>query len=159
MGVAAWRRVARTSAGAVIVALAVGCGSDSTGPDVLDNGSMSAKVDGASWSATTAIAATYNSNILGIAGTDAAGRSVGFGAAVSAPGTFTIAVTSPANGLVNEAGKAWQAAGSVGSGTITITAISATGAKGTFQFTAAPVAGTGATGNKVVTEGVFDVTF
>ncbi len=157
MGSAALARVVRRSIGVGLLVLGA-CSDDPTGVE-LANGSMSARVDGASWSASTAIAATYTNGVLGIAGTDGSGRSVGFGALATAPGTFTIGATSPANALVNEAGKAWQAAQSIGSGTITITAISATGAAGTFQFTAAPVSGTGATGNRVVTEGVFDVTF
>ena len=138
--------------------VALGC-SDSTEPPLLANGSMSAQLDGASWVASTAIAAAWSNNILTIAGTDGQQRTIGMGAQVSAPGTFTIAATSPANGAVNLGGPVWMAVGNLGSGSITVTSISATGATGTFQFTATPVAGSGATGNKVVTQGVFDVTF
>jgi hypothetical protein len=46
-----------------------------------------------------------------------------------------------------------------GSGTITITSISATGASGTFSGTLVAQAGSGASGNKVITNGAFTVTF
>jgi hypothetical protein len=42
---------------------------------------------------------------------------------------------------------------------VTLAAISATGASGTFSFTAVPLPGSATTGNKVVTNGVFNVTF
>jgi hypothetical protein len=44
-----------------------------------------------------------------------------------------------------------------GTGTLTITQLSATGVAGTFSFTAVPLAG--ATGDKAVTAGAFNVTF
>ena len=46
-----------------------------------------------------------------------------------------------------------------GSGSVTITSLSSTAARGNFAFTAPPSAGSGATGNRVITEGVFNVTF
>jgi hypothetical protein len=42
---------------------------------------------------------------------------------------------------------------------VTITSLTSTSAAGTFTLTLAPTAGTGATGNKVITNGVFNVTF
>ena len=150
-------------AAAALVSIGLaGCGSttDPTGPT---NGSLTAKIDGSSWSAAT-IAVTYASGILAIAGTDAGGRTVGFGLGpVSAPGTFPSGPTSPTNAslqiITGSTAQAWQAAQTLGSGTVTVTAISATHAAGTFQFVVVPVAGTGATGNKAITQGAFDVTF
>ena len=56
----------------------------------------------------------------------------------------------------------WQAnglGGGTGSGSVTLTSISATGAAGTFSFVVPPTAFSGAIGNKTVTEGAFNVTF
>lgn len=145
-------------AGLILAAMLVGCGSDSTGP-ALANGSLSAKIDGSTFNANAAIAATYSGGILAIAGTDTQGRTIGLGGQVTAAGTFTAGATSPTNFSVVAGSAGWQAALTLGSGSFTVTSISTTGAKGTFQFTAGPLAGTGATGNKVVTEGAFDVTF
>ncbi len=145
-------------AGLVLAATMAGCGSDPAGPG-LANGSMSAKIDGSNFNASVAIAATYSGGILAIAGTDGQGRTIGLGGQVAAPGTFTVGATNPTNFSVTTGSAGWQAAITTGSGSFTVTSISATGAKGTFQFTAGPLAGTGATGNKVVTEGAFDVTF
>jgi len=142
----------------LVAALALsGCGSDPTAPP-LTNGSITAQIDGGSFTATT-IAATYQSGIMGLAGTDAQGRSIGIGAQIPGPGTYTVGVTSPANFSVTIGSAAWQAAITLGSGSVTVTSISAAGAKGTFQFTAAPLPNTTATGTKAVTAGTFDVKF
>jgi hypothetical protein len=99
-------------------------------------GTMSAVINGTAWSTTCVTTA-------------------------SGPGTFSMS-SGAANALVNllpASAAAWTANVTGGSGTITLTALSQTGASGTFSFTAVPLAGTGATGNKVVTGGVFSVTF
>ena len=152
------RRAWLRPAGAVALVLAMGgCSTQPTAPQPT-NGSMTARIDGTNFTAT-AIAATYTNGILGLGGTDSQGRTIGIGGQVPGPGTFTVGVTSPANFSVTIAGAGWQAAISLGSGSFTVTSISAAGAKGTFQFTAGPVPGTAATGNKVVTAGGFDVQF
>lgn len=56
----------------------------------------------------------------------------------------------------------WFATDVQGSGTLTINTLTGTGASGTFSFMAPPApagSGAGATGTKVVTSGVFNVTF
>ncbi len=153
-GIRQW--VVRAGAAGLTMALC-GCGTNS---NLLQptNGSMTAKIDGTSFSAA-AVSATYTSGILGLGGTDSQGRTIGIGGQVPGPGTYPVGVTSPANFSVTIGGAGWQAAITLGSGSFTVTSISATGAKGTFQFTAGPVPGTAATGNKVVTAGAFDVTF
>jgi hypothetical protein len=138
-------------------------GDGPTGPDrvtELPQGSMRATIDGAAWSAATALVATYSGGVLAFAGTNNAytiGMAVG---TISGPGTFTIGSAGGTNALVNNfGGNSWHATPSNGSGTITITSISATAAVGTFTFTAPPVPGTGATGTKVVTNGSFNLKF
>lgn len=142
---------------AALVLALHGCGSDPTAPQ-LTNGSITAQIDGGSFSATTIVAA-YTSGIMSIAGTDGQGRTIGIAGQIPGPGTYPVGVTSPANFSVNIASAAWQAAITLGSGSVTVSSISAAGAKGTFQFTAAPLSGTTATGTKVVTAGAFDVKF
>ncbi len=135
----------------------VGCGTETTAPQPT-NGSITAQIDGGSFSATT-VAATYTNGIMGLGGTDSQGRGIGIGGQVPGPGTYTVGVTGTANFSVTIGSAVWQAAITLGSGTLTVTSISAAGAKGTFQFTAGPVPNSTATGNKVVTAGTFDVKF
>lgn len=146
-------------AGLMLAAMAVGCSSDDPVGPPLANGSLRARIDGSSFSATVALAATYSGGILAIAGTDAQGRTIGLGSQVLGPGTFTVGAADPTNFSVSTGVASWQAVVTAGSGTLTVTSISAAGAEGRFQFTAAPLPGTGAMGNKGVTQGVFDVTF
>jgi hypothetical protein len=100
--------------------------------------------------------------VIGIGGGSTSGPvftiGVGF---VAATGTQSMGPGSAANAtLTDGSGRGWTAspvaAGS--SGTVTVTSVSATGARGTFSMTMVPLSG-GATGNKVVTNGAFDVTF
>ena len=58
-------------------------------------------------------------------------------------------------------GEQWTvgAAGSGGSGSITLSTLTATGASGTFSFTAIASTATGAAGTKVVANGKFNVKF
>jgi len=157
-------RTIRSVALTTLVLFGAACGSD-TGPNdppPLANGTMTARIDGSAWRASITIVATYQGGILAVAGGDPVSggtRTIGFAAVVAAPGTFPIGGTGPANGLVTIGSSTWQAAAGTGSGSITVTAISATGARGTFQFNALPVAGTPATGTRAITEGSFDVTF
>lgn len=139
------------------VGLLVGCGSSPTAP-APTNGAITATVDGGSFSAVT-VAGTYTGGIMGLGGTDSQGRTIGIGGQIPGPGTYPIGPTSPANFSLTIGTASWQAAITLGSGSLTVTSISAAGAKGTFQFTAGPVPGTTASGNKVVTQGAFDVKF
>ena len=156
MGPQRTERAWQAAALALTVALA-GCGSQPTAPQPT-NGSITATIDGGSFTAAT-VAATYTGGILGIGGTDSQGRTIGIGGQIPGPGTYAVGATSPANFSVTIASAGWQAAITLGSGSLTVTSISAGGAKGTFQFTAAPVPRTTASGTKVVTAGAFDVRF
>jgi Family of unknown function (DUF6252) len=152
-----------------ILALFAACGSgDSvTGPDdnddnpvVLAQGSLSAKIDGSTWNASTALTVTYNSGLLAFAGTDnttTLAMAVGF---INGPATFQIGPsTALSNALVNSTnGAQWHAQAGSGSGTVTITAITSNSVTGTFAFNA-PASSGSATGTKVVTEGKFNLKF
>ena len=154
---------------AVALASVIACGGDSTGPGdddddddnpiVLANGSMSARIDGAQWRASAAIAATNNNGLVAIAGTDGTGRTIAFGVIAGGTGTFTTNSTSGTNFLIAEGGASWHALLTTGNGSITFTTLTATRAVGSFSFTAPPVGGTTASGTRNVTQGAFDVTF
>jgi hypothetical protein len=147
-----------------LVFAATACGSDKsggTGPNTTRNGSMSARIDGANWSASGAVAAIYQNNIFSVAGTSSNGAAT-FGFAVgpaTGPGTFTTGQLSAVNAHLTQGSQGWQAALTNGTGTVTLTTLTAGHAVGTFSFTLVPVAGSGAAGNKSVTSGTFDVTW
>jgi hypothetical protein len=118
------------------------------------------RVDGAQHTAS-AVTATYAGGILSIGATDTARlTTLGFALSGSTTGIFTAGPTSPTNALLQTGNPAqgWQTGAGFGSGSVTLTTFTATSAVGTFTFTLVPVAGTGSTGNKVVTDGAFNVT-
>ncbi len=140
------------------------CGGDSsTGPEdgaALENGSMSARIDGAAWTATSALAVSYEGGILAFAGSDDTQTTVGIGLIPDGPGSYPMGPDQPTNAdLTFGGGKSWGASPFLGSGSVTLTSMSEHRATGTFAFTADPVESTGAAGTKVVTEGTFDVNF
>jgi hypothetical protein len=139
-------------------------GGGSGGPT---NGTLTARIDGVTWTATAVVGGTYTGGVLSVAGSDPASQAIGFALSVSGPGTYSITnlnglnfvLTIPTAGqsiapvwlsLITQAGS---------SGTLTINSLSATGASGTFSFVATAAPGTPATGSKNVTEGVFTVRF
>jgi hypothetical protein len=131
--------------------------------------SMRATIDGVSWTAVTVSAAKGGAipaapaGFLSIGGTNSfSGQYVEIAVAVpAAVGTYDVSSSTGANtGLqIPNASSSWSAGPLGGNGTVTLTTLTATGATGTFSFTAVPLRGTNATGDKVVTNGVFDVTF
>jgi hypothetical protein len=149
-----------------LLLLAAACGKDATSPQnsvsspvVLARGSMGAKVDGATWNATLAVSAVNNNGIIAIAGNDGT-QTLGFGLAANGTGTYTIGPLSPTNGLlIQSGGAAWTANLSRGSGTVTVTSLTAAAVAGTFSFTLVASPGTPANANKVISDGVFNIRF
>jgi hypothetical protein len=124
---------------------------------------MTFRVDGAPVTATS-ITGTFANGILSVSGGAAASNTIlAFSLTPSAAGVgaYPLGLLSPSNALIQIGSPAagWQAGVGIGSGTISLTALSSTGASGTFSFSLAAVPGTGATGAKSVTEGAFTVTF
>jgi hypothetical protein len=148
---------------AMLVATAAGCGGDNTGPNGQNNGDMTAKIDGASFTSVATEAqrnVTNAGTIIAISGADAHGTGLGFGFVDAGVGTYPIGGLTPTNATVLDGtGKVWTAGATGGSGTLTVTALDATHVAGTFAYSAVASAGSGATGTKAVTQGVFDVTF
>jgi hypothetical protein len=124
-------------------------------------GSISARVDGSAWTSTVT-AAQYSNGSLIISGADTSSptRAFGLGVTAGAPGTYQATLPSPAASASWTVGSAtWQASLVGGSGSVTITSLTSTGASGTFSFSLVPIPGTSASGNKTVTDGTFNVTF
>lgn len=150
----------------VITAAIGGCGG-STGPGDGGNGSISASVAGSSFSATLATGAVHNGGVLSFAGVQSQGgttRQLNIAVVnVEGTGTFTfgsgnshVVIYTEVENSSPQGGKSWTANMLVGSGSVTVTELSASRARGTFQFTLQP--GTqNATGTKAVTNGSFNV--
>lgn len=146
--------------------LAAACGGSDNGPTdpgtiTPPNGTMSARIDGAAWAAT-AIAVTAQNGHLIVSGGSSNGQGVAIGAStVPGPGTQTIGgnTNAAAQGVITVGTQSWSANAIQGSGTVTITTLTANRAAGTFSFTA-PALSAGATpATRVVTAGQFDVRF
>jgi hypothetical protein len=129
-------------------------------------GSMTMRVDAAAWTATTGVSATLTSGILSIGGADLT-WTLGFSVAAIAPGTFVIPGASGPqagnNALLlftqnNTTTGSWAANSLQGSGTVTITSLTATAVSGTFAFSMLPASGT-ATVARSLTNGAFTINF
>lgn len=139
-----------------------GGGTGGGGGAAPNHGTITATIDGVAYSGVVRTA-TSQSGIFAIAAMNDQ-TNVGFGiGALAAAGTTSISATSPTNALLTTStgvpAVSWFASTSGGSGTLTISTITATGATGTFQFTMQPTPGTGASGTRSVTNGSFTVTF
>lgn len=130
---------------------------------------MSARIDGQDWSSILTLPQLVG-GAVSITGSDGCtpSRNVTFNLFVKGPGTYKIPETDPEKEFDEAALSAvlsigntsfWDAQVGHGSGTVTFTALNATGATGTFSFTLLPMVGTNATGTHTVTNGSFDVKF
>lgn len=128
---------------------------------------FTATIDGASFvglGVTTVRSTVGGAAFLGVGGSSGfTGNyiilSLGFPAAV---GTYTIGSGSVADAgmQIPNQNSLWSAtATNGGTGTIIVTSSTANSASGTFSLTLVPLGGTKATGNKIVTNGVFNVKF
>ncbi len=128
---------------------------------------FTATIDGASFvglGVTTVRSTVGGAAFLGVGGASGfTGNyillALGFPAAV---GTYNIGSGSVADASMQipNQNSLWSAtATNGGTGTITVTSSTANSASGTFSLTLVPLGGTKATGNKIVTNGVFNVKF
>jgi hypothetical protein len=129
------------------------------------NGSFSAQVNGATWSATGTITVTRQPNDFiglgasGFAGSNAYAFVIGIGNATG-PGTHSFDLSAGGDGssmIIGSQTAGYGTAFSGGSGSVTITTLTANRIVGTFSGTAVPSSGTGS--SLAVTNGRFDVTF
>jgi hypothetical protein len=158
---------------ATIAVLACGGGGDDddgnpTGPPGgggATNGSLTAQINGTSWSATGTITVSQsNPNFIGLAGTGFAGNAayslvVGI-ANATGPGTHNLNIFAGGDGsslIVGSTTTGYGSAFTGGSGTLTITSLTSNRIIGTFSGTLPPSSGSAAA--LVVTNGAFNVTF
>jgi len=148
-----------SGSGATCTATAVGSAYNKIG-----TGTMSAQINGVSWTAVCIAVNTATQGIVSLAGIDtttnpSAAQVLGFGS-TNGVGTYQIGPTSPLTALLlaGGGGALWQAVLSNGSGTLTLTTSTSNSLAGTFSFTLVPGPGS-ATGNKVVTNGAVNISF
>lgn len=150
------------AAGAFLALLACGGSDDPAGPKspTSTNGTMSALIDGQQWTAV-GIAASYQNQIgtLVIGASNASNVGFGFAVPANGPGTYTVNSTIGMNANLNTGGDGWLAVGTTGSGTVTITTLTATRAAGTFSFVLQATDAGVNPQTRNVTNGQFDVTY
>ncbi len=150
-------RMLRTLLLVALVAPGCSSGDDPAGPED-SGGTISATLDGAAWSADAV--ATNNGFLFGLEGT-ADGVEIALSVNLTAetvPGTVDL--TSGSTGAqVQEGSEVWYPVGFGGSGTLTISTLTAERATGTFEFVAVPLGGSASGGSRTVTNGSFDVRF
>jgi hypothetical protein len=154
----------------VLVAAAVSiaaCGGGDGGPaspnpnQNTSKSTMSARIDGVQWTATN-VGVTARNGALIVAGGNTSGLGVGFGASMiqgTGTQTFGPGLVSAANGAVTATTMSWGANSFQGSGSVTLTTLTANRATGTFAFTAPALIAGSTPSPRVVTAGVFDVTW
>jgi hypothetical protein len=115
-------------------------------------------VNGQAWSATTR-SVTHVNGTLTVTGTDPSQRTILVAAAnVTAPGTFQLTQGNPNGAIASviEGAAIWSSPLPGGSGTLTVSVLTATRVAGSFTFTGVP-ATSSATGTRAVTSGQFDL--
>jgi hypothetical protein len=136
------------------------CKKDSDDNPGAGNGTFSLTVDGATWSASLSVQAVNSNGIINVTGSDSQAKQAAvvlYG--VTAPGTYQIGLASPSNMLrwtegINPA-DTYTANGAIGSGTITVTELTASKIKGTFSFTGFNTSQS----SKTITNGQFEANF
>jgi hypothetical protein len=148
----------------LLAAIACGGGDDNptTGPNgtLAGDGNITASVNGTAWrSSKGGDHATRSGTFVGIS-TVSATYALVLGIGNAAVGTFSLnlATGNGSSAIITNATGGWGTAISGGSGTVTITVLTATRVAGTFSFDAVAVSGS-ATGTLQVRNGTFDVAF
>jgi len=140
----------------LLVAL-VACGGDDdpTGPG-LGSAGLTAKVDGATWTAAAAFAIS-SGGFVSVGASNVSGEAIGFALQGSTTGTYPISVSVPTTASLTIGSDVWSAGPSTGSGAVVITALDATHVAGSFTFSVVSMTGSPAT--RSITEGAFDIDF
>jgi len=141
--------------------LLVSCKKEDDATPAGGNGSFSLSYDGTSWNAGLSVQAVNSGGVINVTGSDASAHQAAislFG--VSAPGTYKVGPNGTNGNAIRwtegiDPTQTYTANSVVGSGTITITELSATGIKGTFSGTVYNTAQT----KKAITNGKFEAKF
>ena len=148
-----------------MAASACGGSDKSTGPNnggnTASDGAISATINGTAWRSTkTADRVSKSGNIYAIVSFNLP-YTISLGiAGLTAPGTvnLNIGTGQGSQAIIANSTGGWGTAFAGGSGTITVTILTANRIAGTFSFDAAPGSGN-ATGTLQVRNGKFDLTF
>lgn len=135
------------------------CGDDGGNPPV-GAGRMSASIDGTAFTGSLAVTAVRTTNTITISAVGSNTRQISINL-LGVTGTGAVAVGAGSQNFAqySQGTQTWVSSLVGGSGTVNLTTLSATHATGTFSFTGIASTATGATGNKVVSNGAFDVSF
>jgi hypothetical protein len=131
-----------------------------------NRGTVNATIDGVAYNGIVNAASLTNGN-LNVASNSADLRvSIAFALSNAAVGTTTVSIQSALSmAVVTTTGTTtignWNAGGTFGSGSLTISSLTSSRVSGSFSFNAVAVPGAsgGATGTKVVTNGTFTANF
>lgn len=156
-------KVAKALLLALILPAACGGGGTDNNPPG-GNADFTAKIDGQSWTsvALSTQAVINNNGIFTIVGANAGSNPLAMSITlfyIGAPGTYSLGVGGSVPGglgVLTAGAAAWSTPLSGAAGTITITNVSNTRIAGTFAYTATPFL-VGTAGNRVVSEGQFDL--
>ena len=152
------RNLSSTLARMALVTLCA-CGHDTTGPATRNNGSMSAVIDGAAWTAVSIATDSAAPSSIIIQGSDATQRLVIAIPVDQGPGKQTVGSTTPVFAGLVIASQSWLASRTQGgAGSITLTTVAAGHIVGTFEFTLAEHDGASPS-DRQVSSGKFDVNY
>ncbi len=143
--------------------LLAACGTTSTSTGG-GNAPITATVNGSAFVGNTDGIATLVAGVLNISAFDAGkGREILITLHVSGTGDYSLASASTGiaeyETMTTTSAPQWETGYNGGTGTITVSTLTASGASGTFNFTGQAIPGTGATGTAAVTNGKFNVSF
>ncbi len=138
--------------------LVASCSKDSSTNTPTTTSSIKAKVDGTSWDGSAAAVGSFKTNQLLVSGQGNGMYITIVLYDISTTGTYQLGVlTNNHNVNIIEGSKSWLVSPQLGSGTVTVSTLTATEVTGTFSFTAPPSPNTPGIGTKTVTEGTFSI--
>lgn len=150
---------------AAVGVLLTGCGSSSDSTTETNSGgilsSYSASVGGVAWAAVQPVVWTITSSGVTMSGADAGGATtVSLSFFGTAPGTYSLTINQNTTGglatVAKSNGQGWSTLGQGGTGTVTVTTLTAKHVVGTFSFDAV-TSPNGVTNVIHVTNGKFDL--
>ena len=152
------RNLSSTLAVMALVTLCA-CDHDTTGPAKPNNGSMSAVIDGAAWTAVSIATDSAAPSSIIIQGSNATQTLVIAIPVDQGPGTQTVGSTTPVFAGLVMGSRSWLASRTQGgAGSITLTTVAAGHVVGTFEFTLAEHDGA-SPAERQVSSGKFDVKY
>ncbi len=141
----------------MLAAALFSCKKDKNNNNNTGNGSMTAKVAGASFNADLAVQATLSNSVLSFAGTGSNGQINITIPSYDGPGTFTIgggSFTTAIYATTSTPIESYSASVVLGSGSVTVTSDDGGYVKGTFNFTGYS---SGGAASKAITDGSFNI--